>query len=82
MQYVPYFENKNNSPTSFTQMAWAKTYKVGCGITDCDSKAFVVCRYSPKGNILNEYVWQVGAPCTNCTNGCSSASKYLCANSA
>ncbi|KHJ92152.1 SCP-like protein [Oesophagostomum dentatum] len=82
MLYSPYFEKRTNSPTSFTQMAWATTSKIGCDIAECRSKAFVVCRYSAKGNIPGEYVWQVGPPCSNCTYGCSSSSQYLCANSA
>ncbi|KIH61787.1 SCP-like protein [Ancylostoma duodenale] len=31
----------------FTQMAWAKSVKIGCGIRTCGIKSFVVCRYSP-----------------------------------
>ncbi|EYC12699.1 hypothetical protein Y032_0046g1371 [Ancylostoma ceylanicum] len=32
---------------SFTQMAWANSVKIGCGIQTCGMKSFVVCRYSP-----------------------------------
>ncbi|KHJ81439.1 hypothetical protein OESDEN_18875 [Oesophagostomum dentatum] len=81
MMYVTYFANKKNSPTSFTQMAWARSSKIGCGIGDCGTSTVVVCRYREKGNIIDQSVWQVGNPCSACIYGCSSASPYLCANS-
>ncbi|KAF8373773.1 hypothetical protein PRIPAC_80202 [Pristionchus pacificus] len=42
-----------------TQMAWAKTRKVGCGAALCNSKksALVVCKYKVWGNKLNMNVY-------------------------
>ncbi|GMS93623.1 hypothetical protein PENTCL1PPCAC_15798, partial [Pristionchus entomophagus] len=42
-----------------TQMAWAKTKKVGCGVALCNSKksALVVCKYRVAGNKLNKSVY-------------------------
>ncbi|CAJ0600862.1 unnamed protein product [Cylicocyclus nassatus] len=34
--------------TSFTQMAWAKSRKLGCSIVKCLSNYIVICRYSPR----------------------------------
>ena len=36
-----------NKPTHVIQMAWAKTTKVGCGVTWCAAKGwtYVVCMY-------------------------------------
>ncbi|CAJ0595461.1 unnamed protein product [Cylicocyclus nassatus] len=38
------------APTKFTQMAWSATYKLGCGMSRCNSntQTVVVCRYSPR----------------------------------
>ncbi|KIH53343.1 SCP-like protein [Ancylostoma duodenale] len=40
-------KDKSIDQKSFTQMAWAKSTKLGCGIQTCGMKSFVVCRYSP-----------------------------------
>ncbi|VDO81745.1 unnamed protein product [Onchocerca flexuosa] len=47
-------------------MAWGKTYKVGCGVaTHCDDgyTLFVVCHYSPRGNMIGELIYERGNPC-------------------
>ncbi|KHJ91223.1 SCP-like protein [Oesophagostomum dentatum] len=80
MQYVQYFDTKPESPKSFTQMAWAKTTKIGCGIGKCGTKTFVVCRYKPKGNIVGENVWKIGRPCSSCSSGGCASGGYLCIN--
>jgi uncharacterized protein YkwD len=42
----------------FTQMVWKGSKKVGCGYVNCNGKngiqEFLVCEYSPAGNIVNE----------------------------
>ncbi|KHJ79653.1 hypothetical protein OESDEN_20695 [Oesophagostomum dentatum] len=48
MLYNNYFATKPRSPTSFTQMAWAGSYKIGCGIGDCGTNTVVVCRCREK----------------------------------
>nr|AAP06732.1 ASP-2 protein [Onchocerca volvulus] len=56
----------NRGVSNFTQLAWGKTYKVGCGIaTHCDGgKAFVaVCQYNPGGNTMGESIYEKGRPC-------------------
>lgn len=42
----------------FTQLVWKTTEKVGCGYSDCNGKngtpgVYLVCEYSPAGNIIN-----------------------------
>lgn len=42
----------------FTQVVWKSTRKIGCGYVDCDGKngtpgMYLVCEYSPAGNITN-----------------------------
>ena len=43
----------------FTQMIWKGTKKIGCALVTCDGKnatpgKYLVCEYSPVGNITNE----------------------------
>uniref|UniRef100_A0A915PDL3 SCP domain-containing protein n=1 Tax=Setaria digitata TaxID=48799 RepID=A0A915PDL3_9BILA len=50
----------------FTQMAWGKTYKIGCGIAShCDGgkAVYVVCQYRPRGNMIGELIYELGKPC-------------------
>ncbi|EPB69403.1 SCP-like protein [Ancylostoma ceylanicum] len=71
MQYSEYLENKANAPIKFTQMAWANSYTVGCGIQRCNSGTVVVCRYKPRGNIYTQYIYRPGKMCGSCSNTCS-----------
>ncbi|CAJ0595583.1 unnamed protein product [Cylicocyclus nassatus] len=64
---------KNIDQTAFTQIAWANTNKIGCASVDCSGKSFVVCRYSPAGNILNQPIYRIGYVCQGCQGTCSSA---------
>ncbi|CAI2354968.1 unnamed protein product [Caenorhabditis sp. 36 PRJEB53466] len=71
-----------------TQMAWANTGAVGCGVKNCGkdasmnnmNKVTVVCQYKDQGNVLDEDIYQPGDTCTFCPSGtkCESASG-LCA---
>ncbi|EPB76657.1 SCP-like protein [Ancylostoma ceylanicum] len=71
MKYNEYLETKPEAPTSFTQMAWANSYLVGCAVHRCqDVGTVVVCRYSPRGNIYKEYIYNKGPVCGACTNAC------------
>ncbi|CAJ0602193.1 unnamed protein product [Cylicocyclus nassatus] len=42
---------------SFTQMAWASTARLGCAISTCKSNYTVICLYDPKGNIVNQKLY-------------------------
>ncbi|KIH55921.1 SCP-like protein [Ancylostoma duodenale] len=79
---VNYFENvvvfrpfHDQAPIStFTQMGWATTNELGCSIVKCTMNAVYVgvCRYRPKGNIVNSNVYEVGAPCSRNPGGATS----------
>ncbi|RCN37086.1 hypothetical protein ANCCAN_17016 [Ancylostoma caninum] len=71
MLFNKFFSTKPRTPTAFTQMAWATSYSIGCGVGDCAPKTVVVCRYTVKGNNIGEYVYKLGEPCTACDYGCS-----------
>ncbi|PIO67559.1 hypothetical protein TELCIR_10685 [Teladorsagia circumcincta] len=57
-------------------MAWASTKQFGCGAKLCNGNYVVVCRYSPRGNIVNENIYNVGTKCTECPNSCTSTYLY------
>ncbi|CAI2351493.1 unnamed protein product [Caenorhabditis sp. 36 PRJEB53466] len=68
-----------------TQMAWAKSDLVGCGVKDCGkdtnglNKVTVVCQYKPPGNYLNQYIYVSGTTCSGCPSGTScESSTGLC----
>jgi hypothetical protein len=60
----------------FTQVAWANTRYVGCGVADCSSnpasgkyKSVLVCNYYPAANMPNQYPY----PCTPGASGCDAS---------
>ncbi|KAK5976983.1 SCP domain-containing protein [Trichostrongylus colubriformis] len=73
-----YFSNMSGTLSRFTQMAWASTYEVGCGARICprNSNTVVVCRYSPRGNIPNTRIYQLGEKCGTCPSNCVTAYNY------
>ncbi|XP_068747094.1 uncharacterized protein [Montipora capricornis] len=68
----------------YTQLAWAKVKYVGCAKTFCrnffsNGGTFVACDYGPKsGNVIGEYPYQDGTPCSNCASGSGFCYKKLC----
>ncbi|KAL3220380.1 hypothetical protein MRX96_050409 [Rhipicephalus microplus] len=68
----------NFSPRNghFTQMAWSRSAKVGCGATDCPqlNGRYMVCNYEPGGNMLRQPVYTEGWPCSQCPQGTQCAS--------
>ncbi|CAJ0591236.1 unnamed protein product [Cylicocyclus nassatus] len=70
IDFTQYFANKK--PTVYH---WSQTYKIGCEIADCEDLknkqyTIVVCRYSPKGNVVGTKVYQPGQK-LDCTYGTS-----------
>ncbi|CAJ0595455.1 unnamed protein product [Cylicocyclus nassatus] len=70
MLYTQTLETKTGSPNMFTQVGWAKSYKVGCGISRCTDGTVVVCRYNPRGNVYQEYIYKKGTTCGACAKEC------------
>ncbi|KAE8745993.1 hypothetical protein FOCC_FOCC007251 [Frankliniella occidentalis] len=73
----------------YTQVAWAKTYKVGCGYADYSTvqsgrnwnARIVVCNYKPGGNFIGQTMYEAGTPASKCPSGTKKDSTYtgLCA---
>ena len=71
----------------YTQMVWAESYAVGCGITKCKDFRFsssgtayekailVFCNYGPGGNFVGQKPYKEGAACSGCSEG------FTCKNS-
>ncbi|EPB67333.1 hypothetical protein ANCCEY_13578 [Ancylostoma ceylanicum] len=55
-------------------MGWAATNELGCSIVKCTANNVYVgvCRYRPRGNIVDNNVYQVGNPCSVNPGGASS----------
>lgn len=61
-----------NAVGHYTQLVWANTTKVGCGITSCNANSpfgaqfptwtLVVCQYTPQGNFLGQTPYVAGVP--------------------
>ncbi len=41
----------------YSQIVWRNTMKVGCGIATDDKNDYLVCEYSPQGNMMGEPVY-------------------------
>jgi len=71
----------------FTQLIWADTSSIGCGISDCvtksgsmySQKVAIVCDYYTGGNILSQPIYKKGTKCSACAKGCSKVFPALCA---
>ncbi|EFO93108.1 hypothetical protein CRE_10308 [Caenorhabditis remanei] len=76
------FTHANTSPIETTtahatQMAWASTGSIGCGVKNCGvdpsipgyNRAIVVCHYKSSGNILNQQIYKTGVTCSQCPTG-------------
>lgn len=53
----------------YTQLMWAATSKVGCGVASCTEGEVVVCQYTPAGNVAGLYVQNVKPPGTLAAGG-------------
>ncbi|XP_045520586.1 serotriflin-like [Pieris brassicae] len=70
----------------YTQMVWATSHKVGCGVAHCPGGPWgtfynYVCHYCPAGNVetIIQYPYKIGPQCGDCPESC--VSDALCTNS-
>jgi len=66
----------------YTQLVWARSDRVGCGVITYTSEDFerklYVCNYGESGNFLNEPIYTIGEGCSECPGRCSSLYNSLC----
>jgi Cysteine-rich secretory protein family len=57
----------------YTQLVWANTTQIGCGVTHCTTNTpfpgfpewdFIVCRYSPPGNFTGQFPYAAAIVCS------------------
>ncbi|XP_070848598.1 glioma pathogenesis-related protein 1 [Chaetodon trifascialis] len=73
-----YYDYGNNSCTGdcghYTQVVWARSYKVGCAAQLClngAKRVIFVCNYGPAGNVNGGRPYESqGAACSGCTGTC------------
>ncbi|XP_060516924.1 cysteine-rich venom protein natrin-2-like isoform X2 [Cylas formicarius] len=82
------FGKKNNLTVvgHYTQLVWAATHEVGCGLAECSASSVpwkkfynYVCNYCPTGNWPGRVArpYEKGNPCSACKKNCS---RKLCLN--
>merc|ERR1712121_329168 len=72
----------DSSTGHYTQLVWATTDRVGCGVItytkeDTERKLYV-CNYGESGNFLNQPIYTIGTGCSECAGSCSSIYESLC----
>ncbi|CAH1113370.1 unnamed protein product [Psylliodes chrysocephalus] len=64
----------------YTQLVWAESKYVGCGLTNYlsgDLNYFIfACNYGPGGNVAGASVYKIGSPATDCPGGESANPNY------
>jgi uncharacterized protein YkwD len=93
VSYYNYWFNRCRPPEGiscghFTQVVWANTERVGCGVKICEdrdvTRTLVVCNYDPAGNIKPDRnsptyrPYTSGLPCTRCPSTYPSCQNNLC----
>ncbi|KAI8481218.1 Peptidase inhibitor 16 [Branchiostoma belcheri] len=72
----------------YTQVVWAKSREIGCGVKMCDilqglgwrNCYVIVCDYSPRGNRAYQKPYTAGKPCSQCQDGNNTCYDSLCGN--
>ena len=72
----------------YTQVVWADTHRVGCGLAVCPGSAFgysnsytayyIACDYAKGGNYIGQYPYEAGPTASNCPPGFPGVENGLC----
>ena len=76
--------NGSLSAGHYTQMVYAESFKIGCGLTvfkgpKWGAHKFLACNYGRHGNVFGREIYTVGEACSKCSSGiCSKKYPALC----
>jgi cysteine-rich secretory family protein len=86
--YGPFDNADFEAAGHYTQLAWADTQRVGCGLAVCPGSAFGYpnsytayyfgCDYAQGGNYLGEYPYEAGPTASHCPPGYPYVENGLC----
>ncbi|CAI4229381.1 unnamed protein product [Auanema sp. JU1783] len=57
------WRNKGKLVGHWTQMAWDRSYHLGCAVVQCPLMGYVVCHYGPAGNRRDQIIYETGDAC-------------------
>ncbi|EYC44218.1 hypothetical protein Y032_0468g2011 [Ancylostoma ceylanicum] len=69
MFYDSELQRGSNNVLSWSKMAWWNSIYLGCSVKHCGTYYLTACMYRPGGNHVNQYVYKVGAVCSECAKG-------------
>ncbi|KAJ8370183.1 hypothetical protein SKAU_G00102110 [Synaphobranchus kaupii] len=91
MEHVDYTYHNNTCEEDklcghYTQVVWAETFLVGCSTHLCEKVeglsfsdvTVLVCNYSPPGNLIDEWPYEEGEPCSNCPKDLWHCDRNIC----
>lgn len=86
--YAPLTQAAANASGHYTQMVWADTHRVGCGLAVCPGSAFgypnsytayyFACDYARGGNWIGEHPYEDGPTASDCPPGYPHVEDGLC----
>jgi cysteine-rich secretory family protein len=85
--YGPFDNSDFEAAGHYTQIVWANTHRVGCGLAVCPGSAFgypnytayfLGCDYARGGNYLGQYPYQAGPTASNCPPEYPAVENGLC----
>jgi hypothetical protein len=86
--YGPFASSSVNTVGHYTQMVWANTHFIGCGLAVCPGSAFgypgytayyLGCDYAQGGNYVGQYPYEAGPTASHCPTGYPQVENGLCA---
>ena len=85
--YGPLTNAAADSSGHYTQLVWADTHRVGCGLAVCPGTPFgypnytayyIACDYARGGNFIGFYPYEAGPTASDCPAGYPAAENGLC----
>jgi|SRR5688572_7018999 len=87
-EYAPLTSAAAQESGHYTQLVWAGTHRVGCGLAVCPGSAFgypnsftayyFACDYAKGGNFIGQHPYQSGPTASHCPSGYPGVENGLC----